>query len=141
MLLALGRRGGRPPEGSALATFVALGIGLHNLGEGLAIGAAFAVGEVALASFLVLGFALHNVTEGIAIAAPLHDTDFRLRAPAGGALLRDRRRRDPAGGRRGRRLRGAAHARSHRPRAVPSNAAGFVAGLALMYGTALAVTG
>lgn len=70
-LLVVGRRGGRAPEGRALATFIALGIGLHNLGEGLAIGASFAVGEAALASFLVLGFALHNVTEGVGIAAPL----------------------------------------------------------------------
>ncbi|MBT3359353.1 MAG: metal transporter [Rhodospirillales bacterium] len=71
ILLAIGRRGGRPPEGAQLAMFIALGIGVHNLGEGLVIGASFAAGEVALASFLVLGFALHNVTEGIAICAPL----------------------------------------------------------------------
>jgi ZIP family zinc transporter len=44
---------------------------LHNLGEGLAIGAAFAVGEAALGSFLVIGFMLHNVTEGVGIGAPL----------------------------------------------------------------------
>ncbi|MGH6944739.1 MAG: ZIP family metal transporter [Geminicoccaceae bacterium] len=69
-LLVVGRRKG-PPEGMALAAFIALGIGLHNLGEGLAIGASFATGEVALASFLVVGFTLHNVTEGVAIAAPL----------------------------------------------------------------------
>ncbi len=48
-----------------------MGIGLHNLGEGLAIGAAFALGEAALGSFLVIGFTLHNITEGIGIAAPL----------------------------------------------------------------------
>jgi ZIP family zinc transporter len=71
VLLAVGRRKGRPPEGPALAMFIAIGIGVHNLGEGLAIGASLAVGEVALASFLVLGFAIHNVTEGIAISAPL----------------------------------------------------------------------
>jgi zinc transporter ZupT len=70
-LLAIGRRGGKPPEGVALAYFIAIGIGVHNLGEGLAIGASFAAGEIALASFLVLGFALHNVTEGIAISAPI----------------------------------------------------------------------
>ena len=70
-LLVIGRRGGRPPEGVALAYFIAIGIGVHNLGEGLAIGASFAAGEIALASFLVLGFALHNVTEGIAISAPI----------------------------------------------------------------------
>jgi ZIP family zinc transporter len=70
-LFVVGRRGGRVPEGVALALFIAFGIGLHNLGEGLAIGASFATGEAALASFLVVGFTLHNVTEGIGIAAPL----------------------------------------------------------------------
>ncbi len=54
-----------------LARLIALSIGLHNLGEGLAIGAAFALGEAALGSFLVIGFTLHNITEGIGIAAPL----------------------------------------------------------------------
>jgi zinc transporter, ZIP family len=70
-LLVVGRRGGRAPEAAGLAFLIALGIGLHNLGEGLAIGASFAAGEAALASFLVLGFTLHNVTEGVGIAAPL----------------------------------------------------------------------
>ncbi|MFQ5946090.1 MAG: ZIP family metal transporter [Anaerolineae bacterium] len=54
-----------------LAYLIALGIGLHNLGEGLAIGAAYAVGEIALGAFLVLGFMLHNTTEGLAIVAPI----------------------------------------------------------------------
>lgn len=54
-----------------LAYMIALGIGLHNLGEGLLIGAAYALGEVALGSFLILGFTIHNTTEGVAIAAPL----------------------------------------------------------------------
>src|SRR4029453_10797058 len=60
-------------EASRLGTSyrIALGIGLHNLGEGLAIGAAFAAGEAALGSFLIIGFTLHNITEGIGIAAPL----------------------------------------------------------------------
>lgn len=58
-------------RGLALATLIALSIGLHNLGEGLAIGAAFALGEAALGSFLVIGFTLHNITEGIGIAAPM----------------------------------------------------------------------
>lgn len=70
ILMAVGRRGGTP-TGLALATFIALGIGLHNLGEGLAIGAAFASGAAGLGTFLVLGFTLHNVTEGIGIAAPI----------------------------------------------------------------------
>jgi zinc transporter, ZIP family len=73
-LMVIGRRGGRAPTGTALAAFIALGIGFHNLGEGLVIGAAFATGEAALASFLVVGFALHNVTEGVGIAAPLVET-------------------------------------------------------------------
>lgn len=70
ILLAIGqRRGQRSPLG--IATLIALGIGLHNLGEGLAIGAAFATGAAALGSFLVIGFTLHNITEGIGIVAPL----------------------------------------------------------------------
>ena len=44
---------------------------MHNLGEGLAIGSAYAIGEIALGSTLVIGFMVHNVTEGIAIVAPL----------------------------------------------------------------------
>ncbi len=60
-------------EASRLGTSyrISLGIGLHNLGEGLAIGAAFALGEAALGTFLVLGFTLHNITEGVGIAAPI----------------------------------------------------------------------
>jgi zinc transporter, ZIP family len=54
-----------------IAYRIALGIGLHNLGEGLAIGAAFASGEAALGTFLILGFTLHNITEGVGIAAPI----------------------------------------------------------------------
>lgn len=70
ILMAVGRRNGAP-TGLALATFIALGIGLHNLGEGLAIGAAFASGAAGLGTFLVIGFTLHNITEGIGIAAPI----------------------------------------------------------------------
>ena len=70
LLISAGRRQG-VPTGLALATFISLGIGLHNLGEGLAIGAAFAAGAAGLGSFLVLGFMLHNITEGIGISAPL----------------------------------------------------------------------
>lgn len=57
--------------GVALATLVAVGIGLHNLGEGLAIGSSFALGELALGSFFVVGFMVHNVTEGLGIATPI----------------------------------------------------------------------
>jgi ZIP family zinc transporter len=54
-----------------LATLIAIGIGLHNLGEGLAIGTAYTTGALALGAFLVVGFALHNTTEGLAIVAPI----------------------------------------------------------------------
>lgn len=59
--------------GAYLALLVAIGIGLHNLGEGLAIGTAYATGALALGAFLVVGFAIHNTTEGLAIVAPLRD--------------------------------------------------------------------
>ncbi|MBI2643039.1 MAG: divalent cation transporter [Nitrosarchaeum sp.] len=58
----------------AIGLMIAIGIGLHNLGEGLAIGAAVGLGQVALSTFLIVGFALHNTTEGIAIASPLAKT-------------------------------------------------------------------
>jgi zinc transporter ZupT len=57
--------------GAHIAMLVAIAIGLHNLGEGLAIGSAYAVGALALGAFLVIGFALHNTTEGLAIVAPV----------------------------------------------------------------------
>lgn len=69
-LIFIGRKNG-VPSGLALATFIALGIGLHNLGEGLAIGAALSAGSAGLGAFLIMGFSIHNVTEGIAIAAPI----------------------------------------------------------------------
>lgn len=66
-----GEKGETSPRGLRLAYLIALGIGLHNLGEGLAIGAAYQLGEVALGAFLVLGFTIHNTTEGLAIVAPI----------------------------------------------------------------------
>lgn len=72
VLLVIGaRRKGVERTPLQIAYLIALGIGLHNLGEGLAIGAAFALGEAALGTFLVLGFTLHNITEGVGIAAPV----------------------------------------------------------------------
>jgi ZIP family zinc transporter len=54
-----------------IAFMIAIGIGLHNLGEGLAIGAAVLLGKVGLSTFLIVGFTLHNTTEGLAIVAPI----------------------------------------------------------------------
>jgi zinc transporter, ZIP family len=87
-----GESGARAPAGAAqggayLALLVAIGIGLHNLGEGLAIGSAYAVGALALGTFLVIGFALHNTTEGLAIVAPLADGAPRLRRLAALGLI------------------------------------------------------
>jgi zinc transporter ZupT len=86
LLMAVGRRHGAP-TGLALATYIALGIGLHNLGEGLAIGAAFAAGAAGLGTFLVLGFTLHNITEGIGIAAPILKDRPPLKSFVGLTLL------------------------------------------------------
>jgi zinc transporter, ZIP family len=55
----------------AIALMIAIGIGFHNLGEGLAIGAAYNVGEIALGTFLVVGFIIQNITEGLGIIAPV----------------------------------------------------------------------
>ncbi len=71
--------GSAEATGYRAAFLVALGIGLHNLGEGLAIGSAYAIGSLALGAALVVGFALHNTTEGLAIVAPV--------ARGGGARL------------------------------------------------------
>jgi zinc transporter ZupT len=76
-LAGRGDRAG-PLAGLALATLVAIGIGLHNLGEGLAIGSSFALGELALGTFLIVGFMIHNVTEGLGIAAPLAEGTRRF---------------------------------------------------------------
>jgi zinc transporter ZupT len=79
----LSERGQRAKEATGsssaitLAYFVAIGIGLHNLGEGLAVGAALTTGATALGTFLVVGFGLHNTTEGLAIVAPLGSVSER----------------------------------------------------------------
>ncbi len=81
VLSAVGRwRASGPRERSPLyvAGLIALGIGLHNLGEGLAIGTSYATGEIALGTFLVIGFLLHNTTEGLGIVTPLADERPRL---------------------------------------------------------------
>jgi ZIP family zinc transporter len=98
----LGRRGERarqkPPGtavaasgaaagGAYLALLVAIGIGLHNLGEGLAIGSSYASGALALGAFLVVGFAIHNTTEGLAIVAPLRGAGEEEARPGLGRLL------------------------------------------------------
>lgn len=68
---AAAQRAGPAAIGPYLALMVAIGIGMHNLGEGLAIGSAYATGALALGTFLVVGFAIHNTTEGLAIVSPL----------------------------------------------------------------------
>jgi zinc transporter ZupT len=77
-LIAFGEKGsidvtkkGVTEHALRLSYMIALGIGIHNLGEGLAIGSAYAVGEIALGSLLVIGFMMHNLTEGIAIVSPI----------------------------------------------------------------------
>jgi len=76
------RRRGEGSRGRMLALLVAVGIGFHNFGEGLAIGSAFALGQAALGTLLIVGFTLHNTTEGLAIFAPLA-RDAGPRAPLG----------------------------------------------------------
>jgi zinc transporter ZupT len=88
MTLLAGRlAGGGTATGLALAVLVAIGIGVHNLGEGLAIGASFAVGELQLGTFLIVGFMVHNVTEGLGIAAPVAKARVTVLMLAGLALV------------------------------------------------------
>lgn len=70
-----------------LAFLIALGIGLHNLGEGLAIGAAYAQGAVTLGAFLVVGFMIHNTTEGLGIVAPIAQDNPPVKTLALAGLL------------------------------------------------------
>ena len=74
-------------KGLAISLMIAIGIGFHNLGEGLAVGAAIALGEVALSTFLIVGFAMHNTTEGLAIAAPLTGTKAKIAKMIGLGLI------------------------------------------------------
>ncbi len=76
LLDAIGRRQSAAVKSDAsrrmrFASLISVGIGLHNVGEGLAIGAAYAVGAAALGTFLVVGFILQNVTEGLGIVIPI----------------------------------------------------------------------
>lgn len=92
ILTAAGRWGGTADRSTTagrrwIATAIALGIGLHNLGEGMAVGAAIAAGEAALGSFLVVGFVLHNLTEGIGIGAPIAEDNPGWGRLAGLTLL------------------------------------------------------
>ena len=80
------RGGGKAAGPWRLALLVSLGIGLHNLGEGLAIGSAYAIGSLALGAALIVGFALHNTTEGLAIVAPIARGEQA--EPEGGSLRR-----------------------------------------------------
>ena len=80
-------RRGAAASGAVVAWLIALGIGLHNLGEGLAIGSAYVLGELTLGALLVVGFTLHNATEGIAIVAPILEEGARLRRLVGLGLL------------------------------------------------------
>lgn len=71
----------RGADRSLTAYIISVAIGLHNLGEGLALGAAYAAGQLALTSILVIGFALHNGTEGMAISGPVSGIPIRAREP------------------------------------------------------------
>ena len=84
-------RQGLTPSRS-LALFIAIGIGLHNFAEGLAIGQSAAAGEISLALVLIIGFGLHNATEGFGIVAPLAGDGERAELALPGAARPHRRR-------------------------------------------------
>ena len=148
-------------SGATLALLVAVGIGLHNLGEGVAIGSAYSVGALALGAFLVVGFALHNTTEGLAIVAPvaqLRPSLGRLAvlglvagAPAvlgawlGAAAVNPRRAPDRVGVGGGAGVQGivqlAPSLRDDAGRLLhPAAVAGLLSGMALMFTTGLLVS-
>jgi len=79
--------GGSAATGLTLALLIAVGIGLHNLGEGLAIGASVGLGELQLGAFLIVGFMIHNVTEGLGIATPVAKSRVTVLALAGLAVV------------------------------------------------------
>jgi len=87
-------KGGSVPNGAtlqltpalSLAYMIAMGIGLHNMGEGLAVGASYAAGAIGLSFLLVVGFFLHNMTEGIGIVAPLTKAQRGVRVGIGDPL-------------------------------------------------------
>jgi len=83
----MGAGRGEAAAARLLAYMIAFGIGIHNLGEGLAIGGAYALGELGLGKLLVLGFMVHNVTEGVAIVAPVTRTGVSVAHLAGMGLL------------------------------------------------------
>ena len=70
-----------------IAFSAALGIGIHNLGEGLAVGSAFAIGNISLGATLIVGFMIHNVTEGLPIITPLAKEKARIGYLVGLGLL------------------------------------------------------
>ena len=76
---AINKTSGNIAKPISLSYLIALGIGLHNLGEGLAIGSAYALGEIALGTFLIIGFTIHNITEGVAIVSPLTQKKITIR--------------------------------------------------------------
>jgi zinc transporter ZupT len=86
-LTAISRRSNLPAGGAALATWLALGIGFHNFGEGLSIGVALSVGNAALGSLLIVGFTVHNLSEGVAIVAPMSRRKVSLAMLIGWAAL------------------------------------------------------
>ena len=86
-MTAISRRSNLPAGGAALATWLALGIGLHNFGEGLSIGVALSIGNAALGSLLIVGFTVHNLSEGVAIVAPVARQKVSLPMLAGWAAL------------------------------------------------------